>query len=70
MFQLKLARYKSSSELELKNRKDNLHRAIEGRVVLKAVLADQVKLRNDSSSSETSLSLDEDDSQRGMVCTF
>lgn len=59
MFQLK--KFKDMSELEVLTRRQKLHNAIEGRVVLKSILSGKRKSRSGStSSSNTSLSIEND----------
>nr|CAH7744885.1 unnamed protein product [Callosobruchus chinensis] len=55
-----LKRFKNTSELEVLTQREKLHHALKGRVMLKTILSDKGKpRRNSSSSSDSSLSLEE-----------
>ncbi|GJQ82030.1 hypothetical protein Trydic_g6906 [Trypoxylus dichotomus] len=54
-----LSRYKRSSEKEVNSRQNSLHHSIAERVVLKTILSGKLKSRRDSSSSDSSASVDE-----------
>ncbi|KAI4460020.1 b-lymphocyte antigen-related [Holotrichia oblita] len=62
-----LSRYKRSSEKEFHSRQNNLHHSIAGRVVLKTILSKKVKLRRDSSSSDSSVSQEKIDNGNKSV---
>ncbi|XP_017783391.1 PREDICTED: A-kinase anchor protein 17A-like isoform X2 [Nicrophorus vespilloides] len=54
-----LSKLKSLTEHEVKSQREKLHHAIEGRVILKSIIAKE-KIDDDASSSTSSLSLDKD----------
>ncbi|XP_063912823.1 A-kinase anchor protein 17A isoform X2 [Zophobas morio] len=64
-----LKRLKDMSELEVLTRRQKLHNAIEGRVVLKSILSERKKSRKNSSSSDTSLSPDDDPADGDRTAT-